>query len=402
MLPVPEAQRRVLDLVAVLEAERVALHEAHGRVLREDVAAPFDLPPSDNSAMDGYAVRAEDVASAPATLRVLGDIRAGSVPSQRVERGTAMRIMTGAFVPEGADAVVQVEWTDGGAELVRIEKSVTAGANIRRRGEDLRSGETVLRSGAVIRAGELGVLASMQRAHVLVSRRPRAAVLSTGDELIDLDGVLEPGKIVNSNGWSLAALVRETGAEAVPFGIVRDDRDATIAALERALDADFVITSGGVSVGAFDYVKDALDALGATTDFWQVAMRPGKPVVVSTLRDRVVFGLPGNPVSCMVAFHLFVAPALRKAMGMTRSLFAPEVNARITAPLKPANDRRVYYRARVVAEEGALVAHPMRAQGSGVLTSMIEANGLVIVEPGANAAAGDVLRVALIGAVAAQ
>ncbi|HET7436488.1 MAG TPA: gephyrin-like molybdotransferase Glp [Thermoanaerobaculia bacterium] len=399
MLPVEEAQQRVLALAPRMATEIVSLEEAHGRVLREDVAAPFDLPPADNSAMDGYAVRAEDVANAPVSLGVIGDVPAGSVPRERVERGTAMRIMTGAFVPDGADAVVQVELTDAGAEIVEVREAVTRGANIRRRGEDLRAQTIVLREGAVIRAAEVGVLASMQHVRVVVSRWPEVAVLSTGDELAEPHETLAPGRIVNSNGYSLAALVREAGAIARPLGIVRDDRDATIAALEQALASDFVLTSGGVSVGAFDFVKDALDALGAKTDFWRVAMRPGKPLVVSTLRDRLCFGLPGNPVSCMVAFHLFVAPALRQAMGMTKNVFAPEANVRITAPLKSAPDRRVYYRARVIAEDGQLVAHPMPSQGSGVSTSMLEANALVVVDPDSKAQSGATVRALLIGQV---
>jgi molybdopterin molybdotransferase len=397
LLSVEEAQQQVLAEVGLLDAEEVALAEAHGRVLREDVAAPFDVPEGDNSAMDGYAVRAADV---PGELQVIEDVPAGRVASLRVEPGTAIRIMTGALLPQGADAVAQVEITDGGASVVRVLQELAAGANVRRRGEDMRAGTIVLRAGAPIGAAEVGVLAGVQKARVLVSRRPTVAILSTGDELVGIDQPRAPGKVVNSNAWALAALVRETGAEPRVMGIVPDEREATIAAIERALDCDFVLSSGGVSVGAFDFVKDALDALGAETKFWRVAMKPGKPVVLSRLRGRLYFGLPGNPVSSMVSFLLFVAPSLRKAMGRSDGL-PPIVMTRLAAPLSSRGDRRTYLRVRISAVDGELVAAPMRAQGSGVSTSMVGANGLAILEQGVTAAAaGERVRTVLFGGVA--
>ena len=397
MLPVEEAQARVLAEVAILGEEAVSFADAFGRVLREDVLADADAPAADNSAMDGYAVRAEDVAVAPRSLRVIGDIPAGHVASARVEPGTAMRIMTGAFVPDGADAVAQVEITDGGLETVVVQKAVTSGANIRRRGEDMRAGDVVLRAGARIGAAEIAMLAGVRKEVVRVGRRPTVAILSTGDELIDVGDAPAPGKIVNTNSYLLAALVRETGALARPFGIVRDTREATIATLEAALDSDFVLTSGGVSVGAYDFVKEALDALGAETKFWRVAMKPGKPVVLSRRGERVIIGLPGNPVSSFVGFHLFVAPALRKAMGES-AVFPPVVRAKLTAPLKSAGDRRVYSRVRIVSREGELLATPMATQGSGALTSMAGANGLAIVEQGVmRAETGEFVSTVLLG-----
>ena len=396
MLSVEEAQQCVLDAVTVLGDETVPLRDAHGRVLREDVVAPFDVPEADNSAMDGYAVRAEDIARVPASLRVIGVVPAGTVAATRVEAGTAMRIMTGALVPDGADTVVHVEITDDGDDVVSVLESLRRGANIRSRGEDMRGGATVLNAGIPIRAAELGVLASVQKTIVRVARRPTVAILSTGDELVDVDEPRAPGKVVNSNAYAMEALVTEAGAISRTFGIVRDTREATIAALERALACDFVITTGGVSVGSFDFVKDALAVLGAETKFWRVAMKPGKPVVVSTLRDRVIFGLPGNPVSCMVSFHLFVLPALRKAMGQERGLFHGAIEVRLASPLRSALDRRIYYRVRIDADR---IATPMRAQGSGVLTSMIGANGLAIIEPNQTAAAGDIVRALLIGTI---
>lgn len=402
MLTVEQAQAQVMSEVAVGPAEPVALDDSLGRVLREDITATRDMPPADNSAMDGYAVRAGDLADVPVRLRVTDDIQAGHPPKRALEAGTAMRIMTGAYVPEGADTVVQVELTDGGTEVVTITKALARGANIRRRGEDMRAGDVVIRSGARIGAAEMAMLAAVQKTIVSVGRRPTVAILSTGDELVDVNDPLTPGKIVNTNGPLLAALVREVGAIPRMLGIVRDTKEATIAALEAAMESDFVLSSGGVSVGAFDFVKDALDALGAETKFWRVAMKPGKPVVLSRLRDRVILGLPGNPVSSFVSFHLFAAPALRKALGQEGDhegdLYPPVVHARLETPLKSIGDRRVYFRVHVAARDGELHAKPLASQGSGSLTSMIGANGLAVVESGVTYVdAGAMIPVLLIG-----
>src|SRR3954447_17675982 len=370
MIPVEEAQERVLAEVELLGTEQVAFTEAHGRVLREDVHARADVPQGDNTAMDGYAVRADDIADAPVTLRVIENLPAGTVATKRVEPGTAIRIMTGALMPEGADTVAHVEITDAGSENVRVHEPLRRGTNVRKRGEDMHAGDVVLADGTPLQAAEIGVLAGVQKPVVKVGRRPTVAILSTGDEIIDVGDAMAPGKVLNSNSYSLAALVREAGAIPRMIGIVADQKQATIAAIESALESDFVISSGGVSVGAYDFVKDALDSLGAETNFWKVAMKPGKPVVLSRVRGRLYFGLPGNPVSCMVAFILFVAPAIRKAMGQSSSLFDPVVAMRAASPLKSSGDRRAYLRVRVVARDGALIAEPMASQGSGVSTSM--------------------------------
>jgi molybdopterin molybdotransferase len=399
MISVEEAQQRVMTEVAAGDVEHVALADTLGRVLREELVAAHDAPAADNSAMDGYAVRAVDIANAPVTLPVRGDIPAGHPSSTPLEPGTAMRIMTGAFVPEGADTVVQVELTDGGLERVTIAKALPRGASIRRRGEDMRAGDVLLRAGLRIGPAEIALLAGAGKTQVRVGRRPTVAILSTGDELIDAGDAPSPGKIVNTNAHLLAALVTEAGGIARPMGIVRDTREATIAAFDRAAACDFVVSSGGVSVGAWDFVKDALHALGAESKFWQVAMKPGKPVVLSRLRDRVVFGLPGNPVSCFVSFHLFVAPALRKAAGQEVRLFPPSVRARLTAPVRGAAERRVYARVHVAAQDGELTATPLRSQSSGALTSMLDANGLAVIPEGTDRVE-DAVDVVLIGPVA--
>jgi len=405
MLTVEQAQEQVLREVTLLGSERVAFTDSSGRILREDVTAPLDIPLADNTAMDGYAVIGSDIAGAsrekPVSLRVIEDLPAGAVASKRVAEGTAVRIMTGALMPEGADTVVQVELTDGGQNDVRVFQALPAGTNIRRRGEDMEKGSIVLPSGSILRAGEIGVLASVQKSVVTVGRRPTLAILSTGDEIVDVDQPVPPGKVVNSNSYSLAALVREAGAIPRMIGIVPDTKDATVAAIESALESDFVMSSGGVSVGAYDFVKEALEALGADFKFWQVSMKPGKPLVVARVRGRLFFGLPGNPVSCMVSFHLFIAPAIRKAMGASQGdLLPPVVEMKLGAPLRSRGDRRAYQRVRVVARSRELVAIPMQAQGSGVSTSMVGANGLAVVEEGVRSVeAGQIVQVVLLGSV---
>jgi len=403
MIAVEEAQERVLAEVQLLGTEQVAFTEALGRVLREDVHARVDVPQGDNTAMDGYAVRADDIAKAPVSLRVIEDLPAGTVATKRVEAGTAIRIMTGALMPEGADTVAHVEITDAGSNVVNVHEPLRRGTNVRKRGEDMHAGDVVLANGTPIHSAEVGVLAGVQKPVVKVGRRPSVAILSTGDEIIDVGDAMTHGKVVNSNSYSLAALAREAGAIPRMIGIVRDTKEATIAAIESALESDFIISSGGVSVGAYDFVKDALDALGAETKFWQVAMKPGKPVVLSRLRGRLYFGLPGNPVSCMVSFLLFIAPAIRKAMGQTTNLLPPIVETCIAASVKSRGDRRNYLRVRVVARDRALISIPMSSQGSGVSTSMVQANGLVIVETGITAIdAGSIVPTVLVGPVQSE
>lgn len=379
MLQVEEAQAQVTAGISVGPEEHVALADAHGRVLRETIVAAHDAPAADNSAMDGYAVRAADLGSVPVTLDVTGDIPAGHPTNAELQPRTAMTIMTGAFVPDGADAVVQVELTDERTDRVTIRARVSAGTNIRRRGEDMRAGDVVLRSGTRIGAAEMAILAGAGKSSVSVGRRPTVAILSTGDELIDVGEPPAPGKIVNTNAYLLASLVRESGALPRVLGIVPDSREATIAAFEAALESDVVISSGGVSVGAYDFVKEALDAVGAETKFWRVAMKPGKPVVLSRRGDRLIFGLPGNPVSCFVSFHLFVAPALRKAMGEGGPCLPPAVRMRTSAPFRAAPDRRLYARVNVITRDGELTATPLASQSSGALTSMAGANGLAVI-----------------------
>ncbi len=386
MLLVEEAQKIVLSAVTRLGVERIVISHALHRVLAEDIAPGYDIPPHDNSSVDGYAVRAGDVraasSSTPCRLDVQEDIPAGTVPEKGLSAGQASRIMTGGMVPEGADAVVMIENTsDANEQHVNIMKPVTSGQNVRYRGEDVRTGETVLRAGTVLGPGEIGLLASFQRSFLTVFRQPTVAILSTGDEVVEIDEPLTRGKIVNSNSYSLAAMVREAGGKPVIPGIVGDTEEAIREAIESMMHVDIILSTGGVSVGDYDYVKKVLVDLGADMKFWKVRMKPGKPLAFGVLNGIPFFGLPGNPVSCMVSFLLFVRPALRKIMGY-EDLFLPIVQAQLGNDVNAGGDRRHYLRAHVSFEGGTFQATTVTGQGSGMLSSMAGTNGLVIVETG--------------------
>ena len=408
MLTVEEARAAVLERVRPLGAERVALTGALGRVLAADVAAPYDNPPHDNSAMDGFAVRFADVAAAteesPATLPVIEDIPAGRVPEKRLEPGQASRIMTGAPIPDGCDTVIRVEDTrDHGDRVDVLVPEDEEGANIRRRGEDMREGEPLIRAGAELGPGEVGVLAAVQQSFVPVGRRPTVAILSSGDELVEIDQVRGPGQIVNSNTPALGAVARACGAEPVLLPTVADDEAAIRASVETALACDFVVSSGGVSVGEYDYVKKVLDDLGAEEVLWRVAMKPGKPLFFCLLRGKPYFGLPGNPVSSLISFLQFVGPAVRKAAGHPPERWPlPESAALMEHDVANDGDRRNFLRARLRLDGGgrltASTSH--RAQGSHILTSMLGANGIVVLDPDQAAAAGEAVTVQILGDVA--
>ena len=408
MLTVEEARAAVLERIRPLGPERVALTEALGRVLAADVAAPYDNPPHDNSAMDGFAVRFADTAPAteatPVTLPVIEDIPAGRVPQMKLEPRQASRIMTGAPIPAGCDTVIRVEDTrDHGDRVEILIPEDEPGANIRRRGEDMREGEPLIRAGAVLGAGEVGVLAAVQQSFVAVGRRPTVGVLSSGDELVEIDQARGPGQIVNSNTPALGAVARACGAEPVLLPTVADDEAAIRASVETALTCDFVVSSGGVSVGEYDYVKKVLDDLGAEEVLWRVSMKPGKPLFFCMLKGRPYFGLPGNPVSSLMSFLQFVGPAVRKAAGHPRDLWPlPESRARMEHDVANDGDRRNFLRARLRLDgAGRLTASTShRAQGSHILTSMLGANGIVVLDPDQAVAAGGPVTVQIIGDIA--
>jgi molybdopterin molybdotransferase len=384
---VQEASARVLAGIRALAAEPIPLREALGRVLAENVHSPIEHPPWDNSSMDGYAVRAADVLAAapnaPITLRVLETVRAGQLPSSDVQPGTAVRIMTGAPIPRGADSVVRVEDTDGGERQVEIRDGRDAGRNVRPRGEDLQVGGLAVARGTVLGPAQIGVLASVGCATIQVHRRPRVAVLSSGDELVDIDrfdAVRRGEKIVSSNSYTLVNSVRAAGGDAVDLGTVPDDPVAYAERLAGARGCDLLITSGGVSVGAFDFTKDVLRSLGAELHLWRVAMRPGAPVGFGTLGEQPWLGLPGNPVSALVTFELFARPLIRRQRGEARP-FRRAVEVRVRDEVSIQAPLTHFMRAIIEWERDGAWARLTGPQGSGLLTSMARANALLVVPP---------------------
>ncbi len=383
-----EAAGRILLDVRRQPALRLPLDDALGSVLAEDVVSPLDIPAWTNSAMDGYAARGEDVRGAteahPVRLRVVEHLPAGHFPSRAIAAGECARIFTGAPLPEGADSVIRQEDTDYGAETVTIVKDRDVGVNMRRSGEDIRKGSTVLTGGTELEPAQLGVLASLAVAHPLVYRRPRVAILGSGDEIVDVDQpeeILSGRKIASSNTHTLVALVRQSGGEPVNLGIAADTSASLREHLSRAQGCDLLVTTAGISVGEHDYVRAVLDELGAEQRFWKLRMRPGAPVGFGLLGEVPWIGLPGNPVSTMVTYELFVRPAIRKMMGHTRP-FRRGVAVSMAEPitLKP----RLQHFLRGIVTEGpnGLVARLTGPQGSGILTSMVRANALLVVPEG--------------------
>ena len=372
-LSVDDALARILERFAPLDAEERPILDALGSVLAESVSAPNDVPPFANSAMDGYAVRAVDAAAAPVPMRVSADIAAGQAGSGPLEPGTAARIMTGAPLPPGADAVVRFEDTDRGSDVVTVRQAVSAGENVRRAGEDLAKGEVVFAAGTVLRAAEIGVLATAGRRAVRVVRRPRVAVLSTGDELVEVDEAIGAGRIRDANRYSLAAAVASAGAIPVTLGIARDTEDSLRAALRQAAREDVVVTSGGVSVGDYDFVKVVMRELG-TMSFWSIAMRPGKPVAFGEILGTPIFGLPGNPVSALLTFELFARPVLLRMQGRAH-LQRPRARARLVEDVRKPPHLRFFGRA--IYDPAAGTVRTTGPQGSGILRSMALANSLL-------------------------
>lgn len=395
-IPVAEAVETVLARCLPLPPEEVSLEAALGRALTEDVTARVDHPPWDNSAMDGFAVRAEEVEGAsearPAELPVSDDIPAGRFPSGPLVPGTAARVMTGAPVPEGATGVVRVEHTDGGrGGRVRIHRDSDARRNIRRRGEDVRRGKVVLRAGDEVTPAAIGVLAMNGVARVVVGRRPRVGVFATGDELAgpgQVEEALAGRRLMNSNTPALAAQLRAAGAEPVALGIARDDRRAVREKVEAAEECDAIVSTAGVSVGEHDEVKAALEELGMERLFWRVRMRPGSPITFGLLGTRPFFGLPGNPVSAMVTCEVFVRAAVRRMAGH-RTVHRRRLRARAATVVETAGGLTYFYRVRLQdAPPGARGSEALPRfsltgpQGSGILTSMAAADGLVVIPEG--------------------
>ena len=390
MTPYPSALQAILSNAQPLPTERAPLELAFGRALATDAVSRVLLPAVDNSAMDGYAVRSEDLKNAaeskPVTLKIVERITAGDSPQSTLSAGQAARIMTGGALPPGADAVIMQEDVEVQGSSAVFRESVDAGDYVRRAGEDIRPGDVAVRAGKSLGASELALLASIGETHVSVHRRPRVAILATGDELAEL-GSHAPGKLVDSNSLALTLRLRELGCDVTALGVARDEPEAIRARFEAAAGADVIVSSAGVSVGEKDFVKPVLQALGAKTLIERVAIRPGKPLVFATRPGQLYFGLPGNPVSSRVTFEVFVRPAIRALMGLTEPI--PTIPAVLKTDFKKLAELTFFTRVRLERDGARLLAVPMPKQGSNYLTSLVGSDGLAILPAGvAELAAG--------------
>jgi len=381
MVTVDEAVHLILERVSLLRCEAASLLEAHGRVLGESVRAPRNVPPFANSAMDGFAVRWEDVHMSrpdkPVSLHIAGEVAAGYVWTKALSQGEAIKIMTGASVPKGADTIIRVEYTKTRGKQVDIHKTDGVGVHIRQIGEDITKGQSVIQKGKILSPADIGLLASIGKRKVRVHRRPVVAIVSTGDELVPVDQNPGPGKIVNSNSYTLSSAVQQVGGVPRLLGIVRDKRKSLKTAFEKALQSDVVIVSGGVSVGDYDFVKEALADAGVRMRLWKVAQRPGHPMAFGYIGRKLVFGLPGNPVSSAVSFFLYARPALLKMMGH-KNVFLPVVRARLEHDVKTAPGLKEFVRCCLRRTNNRFYASSTGTQSSGVLRSLALAHGLIV------------------------
>ncbi|WP_316347748.1 gephyrin-like molybdotransferase Glp [Desulfuromonas acetoxidans] len=376
MLSFQQARQTILDHVTPLGVERVGLLDASERIVAEDIIAPWSLPVWDNSAMDGFAVRHDDCSDG-GTLTISGYIPAGGYSNDPVQPGTAVRIMTGAPIPPGADTVVPFEETSEEGDQLTIRGSVTIGDHIRVKGEDITDGENILTAGSLLRPAEIGLLATFNKVIVPVYRRPRVAILATGDELIEPGTPPNNHQIVNCNSFAVAAALKEIGAEPILLGIARDNRESHLQKIKEGLKADALITSAGVSAGDRDLVRDILEELDVKSVFWKIDIKPGRPTAFAMYGDKPVFSLPGNPVSTMITFEEFVKPALLKMMGHRR-VFHPTVRAILKDDVKKKSGRTQFMRVFVTMQNGQYLASTSGDQNTGILKTMIRANGLAI------------------------
>jgi molybdopterin molybdotransferase len=381
MISVETALKTILDSVDIIGTEKVKLLDTLDSVLAEDVYSDIDIPPFDNSGVDGYAVKFEDIKNAsqnfPIVLQSIANIPAGSYFEGEIKNGQCASIMTGAPIPKGTDAVVMVENTEQTGDNVTIFSSVKNGENVRRSGEDIKKDTQVLKKGTVLRPAEIGVLASLGKSEVLIYKKPVVAVLCTGDELIDPDEKLSIGKIRNTNTYTLISQIKKVGAIPLSLGVAKDTKSDVEEKLKKGLSADVIITSAGVSVGKYDYVKTVLEELGMKSLFWKIAIRPGKPVVFGLIDKKPVFGLPGNPVSSMLGFELFVRPALLKMMGK-KKLKRPEVQAKLLGNIEKKAGLEFFIRGIAEKTSDGWTVKKTGAQGSNILTSMSLANCLIV------------------------
>jgi molybdopterin molybdotransferase len=382
LIKVQEAQKLILQCIDLLGSEEVRLTDSLGRVLAEEIYADCDIPLNDNSAMDGYALKSQDTKGAsidnPRVFEVVEDLKAGYLSRRQLASGQAIRIMTGAVIPEGADSVVTLEDTQKeGRFKVIVSKEVRRGENIRRAGEDIRRGELIITKGTLLSSAHIGILASLGRPRIKVARKPKVAILATGDEVIDVDEELMPGKLRSSNTYTLYSQILNCGGIPRNLGIARDKPQELEEKIKEGLGSDLILTSGGVSVGEYDLVKFILAKMGTDIKFWKVAMRPGKPLVFGMIRGIPIFGLPGNPVSSMVSFEVFVRPAILRMLGQ-REDTRKEVDAVLEEDLKKKIGLRYFLRAYTRWEDGVYLTRTSGPQGSAILKSMALANSLII------------------------
>ena len=393
MISIEDAQRTILEYITPLETEKVPVFQGLNRVTSEDHIAPWDIPTADNSAMDGYAF--SHAVLRGDRLRVTGFLPAGESGLVPVPAGEAIKIMTGAPIPPGCDTVVPIEDVEEDGEWIRLTSTVKAGSHVRKQGEDIRNGNIVIPAGTLLRPQEIGMLSAMGTTALIVYRRTRVAILATGDELLEPGSTPTPGKIINSNSYSLAAQVLDAGGEPVLLGIAPDTLDATCDKIRAGLNTDFLIISGGISVGDRDFVKVAIERLGGSVAFWKVKVKPGKPLAFALLQGKPIFALPGNPVGAMVSFELFVRPSILKAMGHRR-LFRPMVKAVLQEPVVNEEERSHLVRGIVSLWNNRYHVSTTGNQSSGRLSSMIQGNGLIRLAPEASHAAGDEVDVLLL------
>ena len=392
MVSIEEAQRTILEQITQLETEKVSVFQGLNRVTPEDHIAPWDIPAADNSAMDGFAFCHAGVVEN--RLKVTGFLPAGEVHEQQVPAGEAIRIMTGAPIPPGCDTVVPIEDVEENGDWIRLPV-VKAGTHVRKRGEDIALGDVVIPVGSLLRPQEIGMLSAMGGTSLAVYRRARVAILSTGDELLEPGSTPMPGKLINSNSYSLAAQVLDAGGDPVLLGIAADTLEATCDKIRAGLNADMLVITGGVSVGDRDFVKAAIEEMGGQVNFWKVNMKPGKPLAFAMLDGKPIFALPGNPVAAMVSFELFVRPSFLKAMGHRR-IFRPVVKAVLQEPAKNKGNRPHLVRGIVSVHENSYCVSTTGNQSSGRLSSLILGNGLMKLAPESSLAAGEEAEVILL------
>jgi molybdopterin molybdotransferase len=393
MISIQEAQQTILGRISALETEKVTVFQGLNRVTPEDHIAPWDIPAADNSAMDGFAFC--HAALRDNRLKVTGFLPAGEVRHLPVPPGEAIKIMTGAPVPPGCDTVVPIEDVELDGDWIRLPKPPKPGTHVRRRGEDIGLGDVVIPAGSLLRPQEIGMLSAMGSTSLAVYRRARVAVLATGDELLEPGSTPAPGKLINSNSYSLAAQVLDAGGDPLLLGIAADTLEATCEKIKAGMNADLLVITGGVSVGDRDYVKAAIEALGGVVTFWKVNMKPGKPLAFAMLDGKPIFALPGNPVAAMVSFELFVRPTILKAMGHRR-VFRPVVKAVLQEAATNRGERPHLVRGIVSVQDNQYRVSTTGNQSSGRLSSLILGNGLIKLAPDSSLAAGELAEVILL------